>query len=238
MSSPIFAPLGRRQMAWRAAQDLDEGMYVNLGIGMPVLAADYAPPGRELVFQSENGIVGVGPLADGDEADPDLVDAGSRMVTLAPGAAIVDSADAFAMIRGGHIDVTLLGGFQVSSRGDLANWDSLSQDKGQLVGGAMDLATGAGSVRVIMCHTTREGEARLVGECTYPLTGVACVDRIYTELAVIDVGPDGFVVREMRPGLERDVLQAATDAPLAFAKDCGILTAPDLREDDSGGHRK
>ena len=221
-------PLTRHQIAWRAAQDLPAGGYVNLGLGTPVLAANYAPDDREFMFHTENGIVGVGPVARENEADPDLVDAGSQNVTLKPGAAIADSAMAFAMIRGGHIDVTMLGGFQVSSSGDLANWDALIPNKGPLVGGAMDLAVGAKSVWITMAHTTRDGAARLVTECSYPLTAVGVVDRVYTDLAVVDVTPDGFLVEEMIEGLSREELQAKTDAPLAFADDCGVLTAPDL----------
>ncbi len=221
-------PLTRRQIAWRAAQDLADGAYVNLGLGMPVLVAAEAPAGREVVFHSENGIVGVGPLADEAAANPDLVDAGSQQVTLAAGAAIVDSAAAFAMIRGGHVDVTLLGGFQVSAEGDLANWDAMSPDKGPLVGGAMDLAVGARSVRVLMAHNTKQGTARLVGRCDYPLTAPAVVDRIYTDLAVIDVTTGGFLVRETIDGLSPEALRARTDAPLAFAEDCGRLRPPEL----------
>ena len=220
--------LGREQIAWRAAQDLEDGAYVNLGLGMPVLAADYAPAGREILFHSENGIVGVGPVAEEGAGGPDLTDAGSRLVILAPGAAVVGSSDAFAMIRGGHVDVTLLGGFQVSARGDLANWDSLRRDKGRLVGGAMDLAIGAKSVRVLMAHTTKSGEARLVESCTYPLTAVGAVDRIYTDLAVIDVTAEGFLVCEMVAGIDRDELQARTGAPLAIARDCKTLAPPAL----------
>jgi len=221
-------PLSRDQIAWRAAQDLPEGGYVNLGLGMPVLAANYAPEDREFMFHTENGIVGVGPVAGENEEDPDVVDAGSQRVTLRPGAALVDSAMAFAMIRGGHIDVTILGGFQVSVTGDLANWDAEVPNKGPLVGGAMDLAVGAKSVWVAMVHTTRDGAPRLVKTCSYPLTGVGVVDRIYTDLAVIEVTPDGFLVHEILEGLSRDTLQEKTDAPLSFSPDCGVLTAPDL----------
>ncbi|MDD9904582.1 MAG: 3-oxoacid CoA-transferase subunit B [Rhodospirillaceae bacterium] len=220
--------LNRDQIAWRAAQDLPAGGYVNLGLGMPVLAANYAPEDREFMFQTENGIVGVGPVASENEADPDLVDAGSQKVTLKPGATLSESAMAFAMIRGGHIDVTMLGGFQVAANGDLANWDAMIPNQGKLVGGAMDLAVGAKTVWVTMAHTTREGEARLVERCSYPLTAMGVVKRIYTDLAVVEVTPDGFLVREILDGLSRDELQAKTGAPLAFAEDCGALTAPKL----------
>ncbi len=224
----IVDPLTRHQIAWRAAQDLLEGTYVNLGLGMPLLVANYTPADRELMFHSENGIVGVGPLAKEDEIDTDFVDAGSQMITLRPGAALFDSSQAFAMIRGGHLDVTLLGGFEVSASGDLANWDAKMTHKGQLVGGAMDLVTGAKSVRITMQHTTRDGAARLVETCSYPLTGIGVVDRVYTDLAVVDVTGDGFVVREVLDGLSREELQARSGAKLAFAEDCGLLTAPDL----------
>ncbi|NKB54897.1 MAG: 3-oxoacid CoA-transferase subunit B [Alphaproteobacteria bacterium] len=223
-----MTPLNRNQIAWRAAQDLPEGGYVNLGLGMPVLAANYAPEDREFMFHTENGIVGVGPVAGENEEDPDLVDAGSQKVTLRPGAALADSAMAFAMIRGGHIDVTILGGFQVSVTGDLANWDAEVPNKGPLVGGAMDLAVGAKSVWVAMAHTTRDGAPRLVETCTYPLTGVGVVDRIYTDLAVVEVTPDGFLVHEILKDLSRDALQERTAAPLLYSPDCAVLSAPDL----------
>ena len=221
-------PLTRHQIAWRAAQDLLEGSYVNLGLGLPVLVANYKPDDRDLMFHSENGIVGVGPLASENEEDPDFVDAGSQKITLSPGAALFDSTQAFAMIRGGHLDVTLLGGFEVSQTGDLANWDAKMAHKGQLVGGAMDLVTGAKSVRVTMQHTTKTGAPRLVERCSYPLTGVGTVDRVYTDLAVVDVTSDGFLVREMISGLSGDALQEMSGATLAFAEDCTTLDAPKL----------
>jgi 3-oxoadipate CoA-transferase beta subunit len=221
-------PLSRHQIAWRAAQDLEEGTYVNLGLGMPTLIANYKPVDRDLMFHSENGIVGVGPVAVENEEDPDFVDAGSQKITLNMGAALFDSAMAFAMIRGGHLDVTLLGGFEVSQTGDLANWDAKMTHKGQLVGGAMDLVTGAKSVRVTMQHMTKTGDPRLVETCSYPLTGVGKVDRIYTDLAVVDITPDGFLVREMIDRLSRDELQAKSGGPLSYADDCGVLKAPEL----------
>lgn len=220
--------LSRHQIAWRAAQDLEEGTYVNLGLGMPTLIANYKPVDRDLMFHSENGIVGVGPVAAENEEDPDFVDAGSQKITLNPGAALFDSAMAFAMIRGGHLDVTLLGGFEVSQTGDLANWDANMKHKGQLVGGAMDLVTGAKNVRVTMQHTTKTGDPRLVETCSYPLTGVGTVDRVYTDLAVVDITSDGFLVREMINGLSRNELQAKSGGPLRYAADCGILSAPEL----------
>jgi 3-oxoadipate CoA-transferase beta subunit len=225
-----MTPLNRFQMAWRAAQDIQDGMVVNLGIGIPVLAGDYVPAGRDVFIQAENGIVGCGPLATPEAADADLVDAGSRRITLRPGAAIVDSTWSFAMIRGGHIDVTVLGAFEVAANGDLANWDMRAPNKGPLVGGAMDLAACARAVWVIMEHTTRQGGARLRAACSLPLTAVRCVKRIYTDLAVVDVTADGFLVREMLEGMGRDELQARSGAPLAFAPDCGVLRAPPMEE--------
>ncbi|MBT4486681.1 MAG: 3-oxoacid CoA-transferase subunit B [Rhodospirillaceae bacterium] len=224
----MTAALSRDQMAWRAAQDLADGAYVNLGLGMPVLAASYAPDDRDIFFQSENGILGVGPLPAEGQGDRELVDAGSRVVTLRDGAAVFDSAASFAMIRGGHVDITILGAFQVAANGDLANWDAQVPNKGPLIGGAMDLAAGAKAVHVIMRHQTGDGGARLVEACTYPLTAAGIVKRVYTDLAVLDVGPDGFMVREIIPGLSRDDLAAATAAPLTFADDCRDLFAPDI----------
>ena len=222
-------PLNRLQLAWRAAQDIGDGMLVNLGIGMPVAVADYLRPGVDVFFQSENGVIGVGPLAAPEHIDTDLVDAGSRRITLRPGAAIVDSSWSFAMIRGGHIDVSILGAFEVASNGDLANWDTRSPNKGPLVGGAMDLAAGARQVWVMMEHVTRQGGPRLIERCTLPLTAVGCVTRVYTDLAVIDITGAGMRVAEMLPDLSRSELQQRTGAPLAFAADCKALIAPDLR---------
>ena len=221
-------PLTRQQIAWRAAQDLQEGMLVNLGLGLPVQVADHVPSGREVFFQSENGIVGVGPEAAPEAADADLVDAGSRRITLRPGASIVESSWSFAMIRGGHIDVTVLGAFEVAANGDLANWDMRVPNKGPLVGGAMDLAACARAVWVIMEHTTRDGGARLLERCRLPLTAVACVRRVFTDLAVIDVEPAGFMVRELVPGLTHEELQARSEAPLRFDRACAPLLAPGL----------
>lgn len=222
--------LNRLQMAWRAAQDLQEGMLVNLGLGMPVACSDYVPGGREIVFQSENGVISAGPLAGPNVADPDLVDAGSRQITIAEGGVVIDSVASFAMIRGGHIDVTLLGAFEVAVNGDLANWDSRIPDKGPLVGGAMDLAATAKAVWVIMEHTTRKGGPRLLEHCSLPLTAPGCVKRIYTDLAVVSVTAEGFVVHEIVPGISRGELQAATGAKLMFAPDCGVLAAPDIKD--------
>jgi 3-oxoadipate CoA-transferase beta subunit len=226
MSAP--QPLTRQQIAWRAAQDIVDGLVVNLGIGMPVSVADYLRPDVDVFIQSENGVIGAGPLAPPERSDRDLVDAGSRRITLRPGASIVDSAASFAMIRGGHIDVTILGAFEVAANGDLANWDMRSKSKGPLVGGAMDLAAGARSVWVMMEHTTRDGLPRLVERCTLPLTAVGCVTDVYTDLAVIKVTPAGFLVRQILRGLSEAELRRRTAAPLSIAPDCRPLTAPPL----------
>ena len=221
-------PLNRLQIAWRAAQDIEEGMLVNLGLGMPVAVADYIRPEVDVFIQSENGVIGVGPLAAPDRADTDLVDAGSRRVTIRSGASIVDSSWSFAMIRGGHVDVAILGAFEVAANGDLANWDMRLPNKGPLVGGAMDLAACARSVWVIMEHVTRKGAPRLLPSCTLPLTALRCVKRIYTDLAVVDATPSGMVVREMLAGLSEADLRARTGAPLRFAPDCRPLVTPDI----------
>ena len=219
-------PLNRLQISWRAGQDIVDGTVVNLGLGMPVNVSDYVPADFDVVVQSENGIIGVGPLASANASDADLVDAGSRRVTLRAGATVIDSAASFAMIRGGHIDVTILGAFEVASNGDLANWDNRIPDKGPLVGGAMDLAASARAVWVLMEHNTRKGVPRLLEACTLPLTAVRCVKRIYTDIAVLSVTPDGFLVHEILPGISREELQNRTGAKLAFAPDCGDLAAP------------
>jgi 3-oxoadipate CoA-transferase beta subunit len=220
--------LNRNQMAWRAAQDIADGTVVNLGIGIPVLASDHLPQGRDVFFQSENGVIGVGPAAAPNEADTDLVDAGSRAITLRSGATIVDSTASFAMIRGGHIDVTILGGFEVASNGDFANWDSRIPDKGPLVGGAMDLAVGAREVWVIMEHNTRSGAPRLLERCALPLTAVRCVRRVFTDIAVVDVTVSGFVVRELLAEVSVDQLRARTGAPFTLAADFKPLVVPPL----------
>jgi 3-oxoadipate CoA-transferase beta subunit len=221
-------PLDRRQIAWRAAQDIGDRLVVNLGIGMPVYVADYLRPDVDVFIQSENGVVGVGPLAAPEQSDSDLVDAGSRRITLRLGATIIDSSSSFAMIRGGHIDVSVLGAFEVAANGDLANWDMRLKSKGPLVGGAMDLAAGARAVWVVMEHTMRNGAPRLLKACTLPITAVNCVTDIYTDLAVIKVTPNGFVVRELLDGMSEAALRERTGAPLAFAPDCRPLRAPEL----------
>jgi len=223
-----FTPLTRRQIAWRAAQDVADGAYVNLGIGIPTLVADYVPQGREIVFHSENGILGVGPAPAPGEEDPDLINAGKALVTLLPGGAYFTHSDAFLMIRGGHLDLALLGGFEVSETGDLANWTTDDPNMSPGVGGAMDLASGARSVRVLMQHTTAKGGPRLRRYCRYPLTAPRAVSRVYTDLAVVDIGPAGFIVQEIVAGLDLAGLQARTEAELTAAPELGVLSAPDL----------
>ena len=225
-------PLNRLQIAWRTAQDVDTGMLVNLGLGMPLAVADYLRPEVDVFIQSENGVIGVGPVAHPDKIDTDLVDAGSRRVTLRPGASIVDSSWSFAMIRGGHIDVAVLGAFEVAANGDLANWDMKLPNRGPLVGGGMDLAACAREVWVVMEHNTRKGAPRLLEACALPLTAVRCVTRVYTDLAVIHVTPQGFVVREMLEGLSEAELKTRTGAPLTFAPDCRPLTTPAIAVPD------
>jgi 3-oxoadipate CoA-transferase beta subunit len=210
-------------MAWRAAQDLPEGAYVNLGIGIPTLAASFVPPGREVIFHSENGILGMGPKPEPGKEDLYMVDAGKNLTTLVPGGCFVHHADAFLMIRGGHLDVSLLGAFEVSEKGDLANWTIEDPAFPPGIGGAMDLAVGAKRVRVLLEHTTKDGSPRIKVTCAYPLTAERCVSRIYTNLAVIDVTPEGLTVREIVGGLSFEELQQKTEAPLKLANDWSPL---------------
>jgi len=226
MSAP--KALNREQMAWRVAQDIPSGAFVNLGIGMPEMVANHMPEGRDIVYHCENGILGMGPLPKPGEEDFDVVTAGKKPVTAVAGAAFFDSAESFAMIRGGHIDIAVLGAFQVAENGDLANWSTGAPGAFPAVGGAMDLAAGCRQVFVIAEHTTRQGEAKLVERCTYPLTGIQVVTRIFTDLAVIDVTKKGFQVCEMIDGLGFEDLQAKTGARLILNDDCKPLTAPAL----------
>ena len=193
-------PLKRRQIAWRAAQDLADGAYVNLGIGLPTLVSDFIPEGREIVLHSENGILGVGPAPGANAVDPDLINAGKQPVTLVTGGSYVHHTDSFLMIRGGHLDLALLGAFEVSEKGDLANWTTDDPGFPPGVGGAMDLAVGAKEIRVLVEHTTKAGAPRIRRRCEYPLTAAAAVRRIYTDLAVIDVTPDGLAGPRNRRG--------------------------------------
>ncbi|MFK7962501.1 MAG: 3-oxoacid CoA-transferase subunit B [Burkholderiaceae bacterium] len=204
----------RPAIAARVAQDIPDGAYVNLGIGLPTLVGNHLPTDREIVLQSENGLLGMGPAPAAGEEDPDLINAGKLPVTLLPGASFFHQADSFGMMRGGHLDICVLGAFQVSAGGDLANWSTGAPGAIPAVGGAMDLAAGARAVFIMMEHLTREGESKLVERCTYPLTGVGCVSRIYTDLAVIDVTPQGFRALEWVEGIRFADLQALTAAPL------------------------
>ena len=221
-----MTPLTRRQMAWRAAQDIAEGQYVNLGIGLPTLVSDYVPGSREVVFHSENGILGMGGAPRPGEEDRDLINAGKGLTTLRPGGAFFHHNDSFLMIRGGHIDLSIMGAYEVSESGDLANWATNSDRLAPGVGGAMDLAAGAREVRVLMEHNAKDGSPRLRKTCTLPLTAARCVKRVYTNLAVLDVTREGFVVREMVEGLDLDALQRLTEAKLALANDWKKLTPP------------
>ena len=220
--------LDKSQIAWRAAQDLKNGSVINLGLGTPVLVSNFVESSRDIFFQSENGILGVGPEATQKAANPDLVDAGSRKVTLIPGASIFDSATSFAMIRGGHVDVTILGAFEVSVSGDLANWDSGAADKAPLVGGAMDLAVSAKTTWVLMQHNTKDNKSRLVKDCSLPLTAKNCVERIYTDIAVIDVTSDGFLARELILSVSEEELRNRTSGNIKLASDCCVLKAPNI----------
>jgi 3-oxoadipate CoA-transferase beta subunit len=208
--------LSRQQIAQLLAGDIPDGAIVNLGIGMPTLVGDYLPPDREILLHSENGILGMGPAAAGDAVDPDLINASRQPVTLRVGASVTEHTISFAMMRGGHLDYAVLGAFQVSERGDLANWKTDAADAIPAVGGAMDLAVGARQVLVTMEHRGRDGAPKILRECTYPLTGAGVVTRIYTDLAVIDVTPRGLSVHAMLQGLSREWLQSVTGAPLRF----------------------
>lgn len=204
----------REEMAARVARDIPEGAYVNLGIGLPTLVANHLPRDREIILHTENGLLGMGPAPDADRVDPDLINAGKQPVTALPGAAFFHHADSFAMMRGGHLDFCVLGAFQVSEKGDLANWHTGAPDAIPAVGGAMDLAIGARNVYVMMEHLTKAGESKIVPQCTYPLTGVGCVSRIFTDLAVIDVTPQGLTVVDLVEGVAFDELQRVTGVPL------------------------
>ena len=210
-----WQPLGRDELAMRVAQDIPEGWSVNLGIGIPTLVSNYVPPQREVIFHSENGILGMGPAPTPETLNPWLVNASRQHVTLRQGASLMNHADSFALVRGGHLDLCVLGAFQVAENGDIANWARSDDETAPAIGGAMDLAAGARRIWAVMEHVTRSGEKRLLRRCTYPLTAKGCTARVYTDLAVIDVTPRGFVVIDMIPGLSFEALQERTDAPLA-----------------------
>ncbi|OJU35853.1 MAG: 3-oxoadipate CoA-transferase [Rhizobiales bacterium 68-8] len=205
-------PLNRLQMAQRVAADIPEGWCVNLGIGVPTLVADAIPADREVIIHSENGILGMGPAPAEAERDPWLINAGKQHVTLRPGGSYFHHADSFALVRGGHVDLCVLGAYEVAENGDFANWATSDTEAAPAVGGAMDLAAGARRIWVVMEHTTREGRPKLVRACSYPLTAPAAVSRIYTNLAVLDVTPDGLKVVELVPGLDLAGLRAVTEA--------------------------
>jgi 3-oxoadipate CoA-transferase beta subunit len=204
----------KEQIAARVARDIPNGAYVNLGIGLPTLVANHLPRDREIVLHTENGLLGMGPAPEAGEEDPDLINAGKQPVTALPGASFFHHADSFGMMRGGHLDFCVLGAFQVSVTGDLANWHTGAKDAIPAVGGAMDLAIGAKHVYVMMEHLTKKGESKIVPRCTYPLTGVGCVARLFTDLAVLDVTPRGLAVVEIVDGLSFDELQRITGVPL------------------------
>ena len=214
----MIGALSREGMARRVAQDIPEGAYVNLGIGLPTKVSNYLPSDREIILHTENGMLGMGPVATGDEIDHDLINAGKIPVTELPGASYFHQADSFGMMRGGHLDICVLGAFQVSTSGDLANWHTGGEDAIPAVGGAMDLAIGAKQVFVIMELFTRDGHCKLVEECTYPLTGIGCVNTVYTDHAVFDLGQKRVVVRELFGDLTLDQLEAKTGLRLEPAR--------------------
>ena len=219
--------LTNAQIAWRAAQDIEDGAYVNLGIGFPEMVAKFQPAGREAIFHSENGVLGFGDApAEGCE-DWDLINAGKKPVTLKPGAAFFHQADSFAMVRGGHLDVAILGAYQIAQNGDLANW-RVGTKGVPAVGGAMDLVHGAKRVAVIADHTTKDGQPKLVEHCSFPLTGVGCVTRVYTSLAVVDINNNRFVLREKLASVSLDKLRSLTGAELYIESEVADLVVPEL----------
>lgn len=223
-------PQARDRLAARVAQDIPEGAYVNLGIGLPTLVANHIPAEREVILHSENGLLGRWTRPGEGEVDPDVINAGKEPIKLLPGAALFHHADSFAIMRGGHLDYCVLGAFQVSERGDLANWHTDDPNAIPAVGGAMDLAAGARQVYVIMQHVGKGGVHKILRECSYPLTGVGCVTRIYTDLAVIEVRPQGLTAIELSAGVTPEQIQAATGAPLIFDLGVTFAKAPPLAD--------
>jgi len=209
--------LTHQQLAERIARDIPEGAYVNLGIGLPTRIANYLPADREIFLHSENGILGMGPAPEPGCEDPELINAGKQPVTLLQGGCYFHHGDSFTMMRGGHLDICVLGAYQVSRHGDLANWSTGEPYSIPAVGGAMDLAIGAKRVYVMTEHLTRQGECKIVNTCTYPLTGMACIDRIYTDMAVMDITPEGIVVRELFGDVTEEYLRSVTPVALTFA---------------------
>lgn len=226
--APARGPYSREQMARRVADDIPEGSYVNLGIGLPTTVSDYLPADREIILHTENGMLGMGPVAHGDDVDYDLINAGKIPVTELPGASYFHQADSFGMMRGGHLDICVLGAFQVSTGGDLANWHTGGDGAIPAVGGAMDLALGAKAVYVMMDLFTRDGRCKLVETCSYPLTGIGCVNSVYTDYGVFDLGPGGATVREIFGATTLAQLQQLTGLPLAPGR------APRLAAQESG----
>lgn len=206
--------LNDNELAARVARDIPDGSYVNLGIGKPTHVSAFVPDGREVIYHSENGILGVGPTPPAGQEDVELIDASKRFVTPAPGASYFEHADSFAMMRGGHINIAVLGAYQVAENGDLANWATLDEKFPPAVGGAMDLVVGVPTILVMMRHVNRDGTPKLLRQCTYPLTGLGVVSRVYTDLAVLDVTPDGFRLVELTPGNTLTEVQALTGAPI------------------------
>ena len=219
--------LTNAQIAWRAAQDIKDGAYVNLGIGFPEMIAKFQPQGRHITYHTENGVLGFGEAPPAGAEDWDLINAGKKAITLKPGAAFFHHADSFAMVRGGHLDLAVLGAYQVAQNGDLANW-RVGAKGVPAVGGAMDLVHGAKRVAVVTDHTTKDGKPKLVERCTFPLTGVGCITRIYSSLAVIDIADGRFVLREKLAAISMDELQALTGAPLHVSTPVGDLNVPEL----------
>ncbi|AFK63331.1 3-oxoadipate CoA-transferase subunit B [Advenella kashmirensis WT001] len=218
-----YIRLDREQIAKLVANSLPDGAYVNLGIGMPTSVADYLPPDREIILHSENGILGMGRSAIDDEIDTDIINASRKPIVLLQGASITEHTNSFAMMRGGHLDYSILGGFQVAENGDLANWITDAPDAIAAIGGAMDLAVGAKQVLVMMEHTTKTGAAKLLRHCTYPLTGAGVVDYVYTDLAIVQVCDGRFIIRAMVQGLTQDQLQNLSDAPLHMDGPCQTI---------------